>query len=154
MKAVVQRVKNASVIADGTPSGCIGKGLFILLGVLAEDTPAHAACLAKKCAKLRIFSDDADKMNLSLQDIDGQALVVSNFTLGADCRKGNRPSFTAAAPPEDALVLYEAFLRCLRDEGVQVENGVFGAHMDINTLCDGPVTILLDTDELSVPGIA
>lgn len=152
MRAVVQRVGEASVTVDGVVTGRIDRpGFLILLGVTGADAESHAKTLAAKIAKLRIFTDEAGKMNLSLLDIKarnagGDALVVSQFTLYADTAKGNRPSFTQAAPPEQANVLYEAFCRELAGQGVGVERGVFGAHMDVRLHNDGPVTILLDTD--------
>ncbi len=147
MKAVIQRVTNASVSVDGEVKGSIGKGFLILLGVVQGDTSAQAEVLASKIAKLRVFEDDNEKMNLSLLDIGGEALVVSQFTLCADCKKGNRPSFTPSASPDIANELYLEFSELLRNYGVQkVENGVFGADMKVSLLNDGPVTIILDTD--------
>lgn len=146
MIAVVQRAASASVIADGAPAGKCEQGLFVLLGVLPEDSERDADILAAKIAKLRIFTDANDKMNLSVQDVDGSVLVVSNFTLGADIAKGNRPSFTGAAHPSVAEPLYEYFCEKLAAEGVPVERGVFGAHMEITLLADGPVTILMDSN--------
>lgn len=149
MRAVVQRVSSASVTAEGKTAGEINGGLFILLGVAEGDTAAEAELLASKISYLRIFSDEEGKMNRSLLDIAGEALVVSNFTLYGDCRKGRRPYFVRAARPEAAEPLYEMFCSCLRDQGIKkVEKGVFGAHMVISQTDDGPVTILLDTDEL------
>lgn len=146
MIAVVQRAASASVIADGVPAGKCEQGLFVLLGVVPEDTEKDADILAAKIAKLRIFTDENDKMNLSVQDIGGSVLVVSNFTLGADIAKGNRPSFTGAAHPSLAEPLYEYFCEKLRVEGVPVERGVFGADMQITLHADGPVTILMDSN--------
>lgn len=147
MKAVIQRVSYASVSVDGEVTGSIDKGFLILLGVVDGDTSAQAEVLASKVAKLRVFEDDNQKMNLSLLDIGGEALVVSQFTLCADCKKGNRPSFTPSASPDIANELYLEFSDLLRSNGIiKVENGVFGADMKVSLLNDGPVTIILDTD--------
>lgn len=147
MKAVIQRVTNASVSVDGEVKGSIDKGFLILLGVVQGDTSSQAEVLASKIAKLRVFEDENEKMNLSLLDVAGEALVVSQFTLCADCKKGNRPSFTPSAPPDIANELYLEFSEMLRNNGIQrVENGVFGADMKVSLLNDGPVTIILDTD--------
>ncbi len=147
MKAVIQRVSHASVAVDGEIKGSIDKGFLILLGVVQGDTSAQAEILASKIAKLRVFEDENEKMNRSLLDIGGEALVVSQFTLCADCKKGNRPSFTPSAPPETANELYLKFSDLLRTNGIsKVENGVFGADMKVSLLNDGPVTIILDTD--------
>ncbi|MBQ5824339.1 MAG: D-tyrosyl-tRNA(Tyr) deacylase [Clostridia bacterium] len=147
MKAVIQRVSHASVSVDGEIKGSIDKGFLILLGVVQGDTSSDAEVLASKVAKLRIFEDENEKMNLSLLDVAGEALVVSQFTLCADCKKGNRPSFTPSAPPEIANNLYLEFSELLRANGIKrVENGVFGADMKVSLLNDGPVTIILDTD--------
>ena len=140
MKAVVQRVSRASV----TPGGAIGAGLCVLLGVASTDTDADADRLAAKVAQLRIFEDDDGKFDRSLLDTGGAALVVSQFTLIADTRKGNRPSFSEAARPEHAAPLYERFAQALRDLGVEVATGVFGARMAVELVNDGPVTIVLD----------
>lgn len=145
MIAVIQRAARASVIADGAPAGKCDKGLFVLLGVLDGDSEKDAEVLAAKVSKLRIFTDEFDKMNLSVKDISGSALVVSNFTLGADVSHGNRPSFTPAAHPSIAEPLYEYFVKCLVNEGVPTECGVFGADMQIALHADGPVTILMDS---------
>ena len=147
MRAVVQRVGEASVTVDGTVTGAIASGFLVLLGVTGGDTPEHARVMAGKVARLRIFRDAEDKMNLSLLDVGGAALVVSQFTLYADTSRGNRPSFTNAAPPEQANELYELFCREIAQLGVRVEKGVFGAHMAVRLLNDGPVTICLDTDD-------
>ena len=146
MKVVIQRVMRASVTADGVPAGTCGHGLLLLVGVVPADTAHDAELLAAKIAKMRIFTDENDKMNLSVLDIGGSALAVSNFTLAADISHGNRPSFTGAAKPELAIPLYEHFCEALRAAGVPVETGVFGADMQIDTVCDGPVTILADSD--------
>jgi D-tyrosyl-tRNA(Tyr) deacylase len=148
MKAVIQRVSSAKVMSDGVLTGEIGQGLMILLGVVEEDTQAHARIMAEKISNLRIFRDENDKMNLSLLDINGQALVVSNFTLCADTSHGRRPNFIAAKRPEEANALYEYFMSCLKEQGVcKVDAGVFGAHMDVTIENDGPVTIILNTDD-------
>ena len=149
MKAVIQRVREASVTVDGRVVGLIGSGLAVLLGVVQGDTQAQADILAKKIVELRIFTDEQDKMNRSLLDIGGQALVVSQFTLAADCSHGRRPSFTLAARPEQARALYESFVSRVQQLcGQPVETGVFGADMAFALVNDGPVTICLDTDEL------
>ena len=149
MRLVVQRVTRASVTVDGRVVGQIGSGLAVLLGVVQGDTQAQADILAKKIVELRIFTDEQDKMNRSLLDIGGQALVVSQFTLAADCSHGRRPSFTLAARPEQARALYESFVSRVQQLcGRPVETGVFGADMAFALVNDGPVTICLDTDEL------
>lgn len=148
MKAVIQRVRNASVDIDGVTVGKIGQGLLILLGVAEGDVEADAALLARKIVNLRIFSDEAGKMNRSVKDIDGEILVVSQFTLLANCRHGNRPDFLASADPKTANDYYERFKTLLADEVRRVECGVFGADMQVSLLNDGPVTILLDTETL------
>lgn len=151
MKAVVQRVSRASVTIDGTTKGEIAKGFLVLLGVMEGDTRREADCLAAKLAGLRIFTDGQDKMNLSLTDVNGGVLLISNFTLGADCRKGRRPSFVKAARPDCAEPLYRSVGEQLVKNGVsRVEYGEFGADMQVELCNDGPVTILLDTDELNV----
>ena len=147
MKAVVQRVKSASVTVDGHITGEINDGLLILLGVAKGDGADEVELLAKKTAELRIFCDENGKMNRSLLDIGGGALVVSNFTLAADVRKGTRPSFDTAMPPAEAETLYNAFVDRLKEIGVKsVATGEFGAKMRVDMSGDGPVTILLDTD--------
>ena len=147
MKAVIQRVKSASVAVNGETVGSIGEGYMILLGVVEGDEKRHAELTAKKTASLRIFTDEDDKMNRSILDIDGEILVVSQFTLCADVKKGNRPSFINSAKPETANELYEYFMQCLKDNGVKkVEHGIFGEHMDVSLVNNGPVTILYDTD--------
>jgi D-tyrosyl-tRNA(Tyr) deacylase len=144
MRAVVQRVARASVSVDGEAVAEVGAGLLVLLGVAAEDTDEHAARLAGKVARLRIFENDDGRFDLSLLDVSGAALVVSQFTLIADTRKGNRPSFTHAAEPNLAEPLYERFCAALEGEGVPVARGVFGARMQVSVVNDGPVTIVLD----------
>ncbi len=148
MKAVLQRVKNASVTADGLPSGKIDRGLLILLGVLEGDTEEDAELLADKIAKLRIFSDENDKMNLSLLDVAGEALVVSNFTLGANYKHGNRPDYLASAKPPVSEPLYLSFVRRMSERVTRVATGVFGADMQIEMTADGPVTIVMDSEIL------
>lgn len=146
MKAVIQRVSSASVKVDGNIKGKIEKGFLILLGVEASDIYDDADILARKIAALRIFCDENDKMNLSLSDICGEALVISNFTLCADTKKGNRPSFTGAKSPDVANEMYEYFCEKLSENGIKkVEHGVFGADMKVELLNDGPVTLILDT---------
>ncbi len=152
MRAVIQRVSSSRVIADGVPSGSIGEGLMILLGVLKGDEKLDAELLAAKIAKLRIFSDENGKMNKSVQDIGGSALVVSNFTLGANYAHGNRPDFFGSEAPERANELYEYFVSLLRKEIGTVETGVFGAHMDITMEANGPVTIIMESDVLKRKG--
>ena len=145
MRAVVQRVSEASVTVEGAVVGEIGQGFLILVGITHSDGEEQARYLARKIAGLRVFEDDAGKMNVSLQEIQAAALVVSQFTLYGDMRKGRRPSFTDAAPPDMANQLYQRFCELLRAEGVQVEQGVFQAHMAVALINDGPVTMWLDT---------
>lgn len=147
MKAVIQRVEEATVSVDGEIVGSCRQGYMILFGAEKGDTEAEAELLARKTAALRIFCDSEDKMNLSLLDIDGEALVISQFTLLADVKKGNRPSFINALEPENAEKLYKHYCQCLRNLGVKkVDEGVFGADMKVSLINDGPVTILYDTD--------
>ena len=147
MKAVIQRVSSASVTVDGNITGSISKGFLVLLGVMEGDTEREAALMASKIAKLRVFEDENEKMNLSVTDVDGEILSVSQFTLCADVKKGNRPSFTPSAKPDEANALYEKFNAFLLGEGVKnVEKGIFGADMKVSLLNDGPVTIIFDTD--------
>lgn len=145
MRAVIQMVRSASVTADGEVVGSISRGLVVLLGVGVGDTEQDAAWLAEKTANLRIFEDGQGKMNLSLLDVGGQALVVSQFTLYADARKGRRPSFTDAAPPDKADYLYQRYVELLEKCGVRVQTGRFRAKMLVTIENDGPVTLLLDT---------
>lgn len=147
MRAVVQRVSQARVEVSGRVEGQIGPGLMVLLGVSKDDGPEQALWLADKTAGLRIFPDAEDKLNLSVQDTGGQVLVVSQFTLWADCKKGNRPSFVRAAAGEAAEPLYQAFVDRLRQKGLMVATGVFGAMMDVHLVNQGPVTILIDTEK-------
>lgn len=148
MRAVVTRVREASVTIDGRVNGKIGRGLLILLGVAPGDGPQQCRKLAEKALGLRIFCDENDKMNLNLQTVGGDVLVVSQFTLYADCKKGKRPSFVGAAGPDTAIPLYEQFLEECRRLGFAPQHGEFGADMQVASVNDGPVTILLDTDEL------
>lgn len=148
MRAVIQRVSKASVTVDGAVVGQIGRGLLVLLGVGAGDAAADARQLAEKIANLRIFADDEGRFNRSALDIGGAALVVSQFTLYADTRRGRRPSFSGAALPEAAAPLVDGFVAALRERGLPVSTGVFGAHMDVNLRNDGPVTIILDSATL------
>ncbi len=149
MKAVLQRVRRGRVSVDGDTIAVIERGLVILIGVGQADTTSEAEWLAEKCAVLRVFEDEQGKTNLSVQDVDGEALVVSQFTLYADTRKGRRPSFINAAPPEIAQPLVEHFVDHLGGLGVSVQKGVFGAHMLVEIENDGPVTILLERDPQS-----
>ncbi|MHC4069615.1 MAG: D-aminoacyl-tRNA deacylase [Planctomycetota bacterium] len=145
MRAVVQRVSQAKVEVDGRCVGEIGGGLLVYVSVCKEDTYKDAEFVAEKLAGLRIFSDDAGKINHSVMDVGGAVLVVSNFTLHGDCRKGRRPGFDAAAEPELAKSLYEKVIELLRSRGVEVAEGEFGGHMHIESLNDGPVTFLVDS---------
>jgi D-tyrosyl-tRNA(Tyr) deacylase len=148
MRAVVQRVRRAAVVIDGETVAAIEQGLLVLLGVTTADTLADAQWLAEKTANLRIFNDADGKMNLSVADVGGSLLVVSQFTLYGDCRKGRRPSFVAAAPPDIAVPPYEAFVNVLRSLGLPVGTGGFGAMMQVELVNDGPVTLILDTKEV------
>ena len=146
MRAVVQRVSEAFVEVEGEEVGRIGLGLLVLLGVGQKDTVEDALYLARKIVALRIFPDEAGKMNLSLKEVGGEVLLVSQFTLYADTRKGNRPSFVGAAPPDLGKRLYEAAIEAFLQQGVHVETGVYGAHMRVHLVNDGPVTLLLDSE--------
>lgn len=148
MRMVIQRVQHAKVTVEGKITGEIGKGFLILLGVGMSDTKAIAEKMADKMMRLRIFADENDKTNLSLQDVNGQLLVVSQFTLYADCRKGNRPSFINAGKPDQANALYEYFMEYCRKTIPVVEAGEFGADMKVELCNDGPFTIVLDSDEI------
>lgn len=148
MRAVVQRVSNARVDIDGATAGNIGRGLLVLLGVGRHDTEEQAERLWSKIARLRIFEDAEGKTNLSLADVDGEVLVVSQFTLFANCRRGNRPSFTEAGAPDEARRLYEWFVERAHRDVPRVETGRFGAYMDVSLVNDGPFTLWLDTDAL------
>ena len=149
MKACIQRVRRAKVTVAGETAGEIGQGFLVLLGVAAEDTEAEARQLAEKTVGLRVFEDDQEKMNLALADVGGAMLVVSQFTLLADCRKGRRPSFVAAAPPDLAETLYQAFVDAVTRHGIPVATGRFRQHMEVELVNDGPVTLVLDTAELA-----
>jgi len=142
----VQRVSSARVEIDGEVAGSIGRGLLVLLGVGQGDSEKQAHWLADKIAGLRIFEDDAGKMNLSVEEVGGSALVVSQFTLYGDCRKGRRPSFTGAAPPEEADRLYQVFVERLKERGLPVATGVFQAMMQVHLVNDGPVTVVVETE--------
>ncbi len=144
MRALVQRVKEAQVVVEGKVIGKIGKGVLVFLGVAKGDTEAAAAWLAKKICHLRIFEDETGKLNLSLNDIGGSALIVSQFTLYGDCKKGRRPSFDKAASPAEAKVLYEKFIELVKAQGISVATGQFGAFMQVYLINDGPVTLLLE----------
>ncbi len=151
MIAVLQRVSEAAVVIDGAETARIGKGLLVLLGVSTEDTEEDSRLLSEKIPKLRIFEDEEEKMNLSLADVAGEVLVVSNFTLLAAYRKGNRPDYMNAARPETAIPLYEGFLRQMREKVPVVREGVFGADMKLSLTNDGPVTIVMDSNVLKQP---
>lgn len=148
MKAVVTRVDSASVTIDGNINGAIGRGFLILLGVAPGDTPAHCHKLADKILGLRIFEDEEARMNRSLADVGGEVLVVSQFTLYGDCHKGRRPNFLKAAPPDIAIPLYEQFLRECEALGFPPQHGEFGAKMEVASVNHGPVTLIVDTDEI------
>jgi D-tyrosyl-tRNA(Tyr) deacylase len=147
MRVVVQRSKAASVTVEGEITGQIQSGLVLLVGVTHEDRLEDASYLADKIVNLRIFEDENEKMNLSLLDVGGQILSISQFTLYGDCRKGRRPNFMEAAKPDHALELYEAFNSYLREKGIQVEVGRFGAMMDVALINDGPVTLIMDSNK-------
>ena len=150
MKSVLQRVQNASVTVDNELVSSINQGFLILLGVEATDNEKEAEALAKKISGLRVFTDENDKMNLALSDVEGEVLVVSNFTLCADCKKGRRPNFERAARGETANSLYVYFCKILEDAGIKkVSKGIFGADMKVELLNDGPVTIIIDSQELA-----
>ncbi len=148
MRAVIQRVKKARVLVEGVEISRIERGLLVLLGVSKEDTEEDLAYLARKISNLRIFEDERGKMNLSVKDVKGEILLVSNFTLYGDCRKGNRPSFDKAAAPERAEKLYHSLGSKLQEEGFAVKYGRFGAMMEVELVNDGPVTLLLDSSRV------
>ena len=148
MRAVLTRVKHASVTIDGKVHGQIGEGFLILLGITHEDTEAQAVKLADKLTGLRIFEDENGKMNRGLDEVKGELLVVSQFTLYGNCKKGRRPEFLNAARPETAIPLYEKFVSLVRAKGYHVETGEFGAYMQVDSLNDGPLTLVVDTDQL------
>ena len=148
MRAVLTRVKHASVTIDGKVHGQIGEGFLILLGITHEDTEAQAVKLADKLTGLRIFEDENGKMNRGLDEVTGELLIVSQFTLYANCKKGRRPEFLAAARPEVAIPLYEKFVELCRAKGFHTETGEFGAYMQVDSLNDGPLTLVVDTDQL------
>lgn len=145
MRVVVQRSKSASVTVAGEVTGQITKGLVLLVGVTHTDKEEDAVYLADKIANLRIFEDEDEKMNFSLMDVGGEILSVSQFTLYGDCRKGRRPNFMDAARPDQAVQIYEAFNRLLREKGIRVETGIFGAMMDVQLINDGPVTLIVES---------
>ena len=148
MRAVLTRVKHASVSIDGQIAGKIGEGFLILLGVGPNDTAAECDKLCDKLLSLRIFEDENEKMNRGLEDVSGEVLVVSQFTLYGNCKKGRRPDFFGAAKPDLAIPLYERFVQRCRDSGFHTETGEFGAYMQVDSLNDGPVTLVVDTDQL------
>ena len=148
MRAVLMKVQSASVRVEGATVGKIGKGYLILLGVSHEDTEVQCRKLADKLCSLRVFDDENDKINLSLDDVGGEILVISQFTLYGNCRKGRRPEFLNAARPETAIPLYELFIRLCREKGYHVEAGEFGAHMEVESVNDGPFTLVVDTNDL------
>ena len=144
MKALIQRVKKSSVTIDGELYSSIGKGILVLLGVEKSDTEENAKNLATKIANLRIFEDENEKMNLSVKDVNGEILVVSQFTLCGDCRKGTRPSFSEAAPPDVAIKLYQNFVEHIKSENIPTQTGKFQAMMDVELINDGPVTFMIE----------
>ena len=149
MRAVIQRVSRAEITIDHRETRSIGPGLVVFLGVMQGDGESQADFLAEKVHGLRVFTDENQKMNLSLEDVQGELLVVSNFTLGTDCKKGRRPSFDLAAPPQEADRLYQRFVAHAKEQGIRkVETGEFGAHMDVLCANDGPVTLIIDTEKL------
>ena len=149
MRAVLTKVKHASVTIDGELKGKIGRGFLILLGVAPDDTEEKCRKMADKLCSLRIFDDENDKINLSLDDVGGELLIVSQFTLYGNCRKGRRPDFLAAARPEVAIPLYEKIVALCREKGFHTETGEFGADMLVQSVNDGPLTLIVDTDQLS-----
>lgn len=151
MKAVIQRVSEARVEVDGSTVGAIGRGILVLLGVEKGDTERDAAWLAEKMAGLRIFEDDAGKMNLSVREVEGSILAVSQFTLAGNCAKGRRPSFDTAAPPDEGKRLYDRFVDFVRETGIPTATGIFQADMKVHLVNDGPVTFILDTGVRTPP---
>ena len=147
MRAVIQRVKESKVVVDGKTTGEIGEGIMVLLGVEQDDTEKDVKYMSEKIAGLRIFQDENEKMNLSVLDIGGSALIISQFTLMGDCRKGKRPSYSTAARPEKAIPLYEMFIKEMQKKGVPTQEGVFQAMMDVHLVNAGPVTVLLDSNK-------
>jgi len=147
MRAVIQRVRRASVTIDGTVHGEIDRGMVVLLGIHGNDTLTDLQWLAEKIVNLRIFDDPQGKMNLSLADIDGAMLIISQFTLYGDCRKGRRPGFSSAAPPETAEPLYRRFIEEIQKKQVKIATGIFQAAMDVELVNEGPVTLLLDSEK-------
>ena len=148
MRAVMTRVKHASVTIDGKETRSIGEGFLILLGITHEDTEAQAVKLADKLTKLRIFEDADGKMNRGLEEVNGELMIISQFTLYGNCKKGRRPDFLAAARPEVAIPLYEKFVAECRSKGFRTETGEFGAYMEVDSLNDGPLTLVVDNDNL------
>jgi D-tyrosyl-tRNA(Tyr) deacylase len=148
MRAVVQRVRTARVEVDGTVTGAIERGLLVLVGAAPTDTPSEVDAFAEKIVGLRIFADAEGKMNLDVRQIGGAILAVSQFTLFGDCRKGRRPSFQAAAPPDHGRAMYDRYVAATRSAGLPCETGIFGAMMDVHLINDGPVTLLLDSTRL------
>ena len=148
MKFVIQRVKNASITVDNKTVGSINKGFLVLIGITHTDTKKEADVLINKLIKLRVFEDENEKMNLALSDVGGELLLISQFTLYADCRKGNRPAFIDAAKPDYANELYEYIIEECKKQEINVQTGIFGADMKVNLLNDGPVTIILDSEDL------
>ncbi len=148
MKIVIQRVSEASVSVGGEVVGSIGKGFMLLIGVTKGDTSDEVIALAEKISKMRIFEDENEKMNLSIIEVGGSILAISQFTLCAECRRGNRPDFFNAAPPTEANDLYELFISEMRNKGITTEKGIFGADMKVSLINDGPVTIVLDSNDL------
>lgn len=149
MRAVIQRVHKATIVIDNDITRSIAQGLVVFIGVMQGDTLRQAEFLAQKICELRIFQDEAGKMNRSLEDVNGDILIVSNFTLSTDCKKGRRPSFDASAPANEAERLYGAFVELVNDRGIKnLQTGIFGAHMDVEIHNDGPVTIIIDTEKI------
>lgn len=148
MRAVVQRVSRAEVKVDGKVTGSIEKGLLVFVGVAPDDTEKDMEYIADKVVNLRIFEDENEKMNLSLEDVGGSLLIVSQFTLFGDCRKGRRPNFTGSCEPVKAEKMYEEMIKYLKEKGINTEHGIFGADMKVDLLNDGPVTLLLDSSKV------